>query len=56
MGIGVELQGATVWAANSDSRSDNKVAEFPNRKFPYGDNQGLILGKSSFLRTEDRIH
>ena len=56
MGIGVELQGATIWAANSDSRSDNKVAEFPNRKFTYGDNQGLILGKSSFLRTEDRIH
>lgn len=56
MGIGIELQGETIWAANSDSRSDNRVAQYPHRKFSYGDAQGMILGPDSYLHSEERIH
>lgn len=56
MGIGIELQGETIWAANSDSRSDNRFAQYPHRKFSYGDAQGMILGANSYLHAEERIH
>lgn len=58
IGIGVKIKGDVIWAANSDSKTDNKYVDPDGmtHKYPGPAIKGLILDDESFLRVDERVH
>ncbi len=53
-GVGIQLTGTVLLAANDDLRTDNRINWDKSRKYPLSDNSAIILNKDSFLTSRER--